>query len=353
MSEITFTGTEFKELVSAFKMVMAGSLIHPMLQYVLIDQTGILGTDLSNFLKYKKQLCCEKTLLLFSDLEKIAKSLKGKNLPNVVITFDDQKSVKARVNNLEYTVGSIFDGDFPDIPEVTTGSFNLSHSEFKRNSERILYATASDETKQVLTGVHINPCFNAIEFVGCDGCRMAKSTANVIPFITGEITLQQSFCKIVNKVFKGDISFQLDDDAIAAFSYPYRLVSRTIQGQYPRYKQLIPNTFDSTITVNRKNLLETLKNGFTDKNLKERTIKLDIENQRICSVCSTVVASFPFNCGGKDVKSILFNVDYLMDTIKHCDDTEITLNHNQFSPNIIVGSNYTHLLMPLRPGKKK
>jgi DNA polymerase-3 subunit beta len=136
------------------------------------------------------------------------------------------------------------------------------------------------------------------------------------------------------------------------------LITRLLDGAYPRYRQLIPATLERDITVERKLFIAALERIAVLADQKNNIVKITIDSfkQEVSlSVDSPDVAtgreSISAQVSGGDLE-IAFNVKYLSDGLKtmHTDEIQLQLN-TATSPALIVpigGDEQTYLLMPVQ-----
>jgi DNA polymerase-3 subunit beta len=137
-----------------------------------------------------------------------------------------------------------------------------------------------------------------------------------------------------------------------------RLTSRTLEGQYPAYGQLIPKQFEREITLDRRQFLTALeriavfadqKNNIVKISIDstEQEITLSVEAQELGNGRDSISAEI----SGDDIV-IAFNVKYLMEGLKALPSTEIVMLVNQALTPVIFkplgGINMTYLAMPVQ-----
>lgn len=98
-------------------------------------------------------------------------------LPNGDVTLEsdeDQSTVTLTSSSGHYEVRGLSADDYPALPTVDTEDVIALPAEALLNGLKgSLFATSSDETKQVLTGVHLLSDTDALEFAATDGHRLA------------------------------------------------------------------------------------------------------------------------------------------------------------------------------------
>ncbi|HEY9701745.1 MAG TPA: DNA polymerase III subunit beta, partial [Allocoleopsis sp.] len=154
---------------------------------------------------------------------------------------------------------------------------------------------------------------------------------------------------------EGQIIFILGDDESEQSQI---LTCRSLDGQYPNYRQLIPNQFDKQVTVDRKELISSLERIAVLTDQKNSLVKfsLNSENQQIyLSVDTQDVGSgkedLSAQISGEDM-DIAFNVKYMLEGLKAFPSTEIQLRLNNPTGPVIItplsGLQMTYLVMPVQ-----
>lgn len=314
--------------------------------------------------------------------------------------------------------------EFPELPQVEAGvAVHLLVEALIEGLRGSLFATSSDETKQVLTGVHLTLQQDNLEFAATDGHRLAvvqttnQNTADSVSTSTPEATNSASkeqagasntFKKTIDSAVgatlatsdsssleftlparalrelermlgmaqptdevalhfeQGQIVFQGGEQTVVSEakrsldSLPlrYRLTSRTLEGQYPAYRQLIPRQFQRQITIERRQLLSAVERIAVLADQKNNIVKFSIDsvNQRIAiSVEAQDVGSGQESMSAEisgDSLDIAFNVKYLIDGLKALSTSDIQMQMNEANSPVILtplgGRKMIYLIMPVQ-----
>jgi len=312
-------------------------------------------------------------------------------LPEGEITLEDQAGetvseaegdsliVTLTSTSGRYQVRGMGPGEFPELPSVASPfAVNLPAEALTQGLGGTLFATSSDETKQVLTGVHLTVLPDSLEFAATDGHRLAvvqTFNQNTVPGVNEEIEepiqnaepleftlparalrelermlgMRQSTDTVTLHFEQGQIVFQGGD---------HRLTSRTLEGQYPAYRQLIPHQFQRQITIERRQLLSSVERIAVLADQKNNIVKFSIDsvNQQLSiSVEAQDVGSgresMSAEISGESLE-IAFNVKYLIDGLKALSTSDIQIQMNTASSPVIMtplgGLKMTYLIMPVQ-----
>ena len=275
-----------------------------------------------------------------------------------------------------YQVRGMSAEEFPELPTVTDGeSLHLPSEAMLDGLRGALFAASADETKQVLTGVHLTLAAEELEFAATDGHRLSvvqttnvddegnrakNSTAEDAEALDVTIPAKalQELAKMLERQTGSSVAVKLDRNQVIFEWVDQRLTSRLLEGQYPNYRQLIPRQFTHQTTVDRRLFLSSLERIAVLADQKNNIVKLSVDttNQAMSlSVDAPDVGSgeetIPAQITGEDM-AIAFNVKYLLDGLKALNTTEIQLQFNTpTSPAILTplgGLKMTYLVMPVQ-----
>ncbi|MEA5512327.1 DNA polymerase III subunit beta [Crocosphaera sp. UHCC 0190] len=279
----------------------------------------------------------------------------------------------------QFQVRAMKADEFPPLPTIEDGeSIELPIVILTEGLKGALFAASSDETKQVLTGVHLTGTQDSLEFAATDGHRLSvvqttlqPSTDDDEPGDTTEmpnlegfsLTIPARALRELERMIGGRpdteaIALQVDDAQVVFELGQQRLTVRKLDGAYPNYQMLIPKNFSRTISLERKRLLTSLERVAVLADQKNNLVKctfdseegqvsLSVETQDLGSAKESMPAEITGDSG-----EIAFNVKYLMDGLKAlpAKDIQIQLNEgNQpviFSP--LGGLKMTYLVMPVQ-----
>jgi DNA polymerase-3 subunit beta len=295
-------------------------------------------------------------------------------LPNEDVTLeadDDATTVTITSSSGHYEVRGLSADDYPTLPTVETGeAISLSAEALLNGLRGSLFATSSDETKQVLTGVHLLSEAEALEFAATDGHRLAvvqtMDEAGDSGSITGptmDVTVPAKALRELERMIQGYTSNQpvllrLDDTQVLFDLGAQKLTTRLLEGQYPNYRQLLPKQFARQITLDRRLLMSSLeriavlasqKNDIIKISLNgaDQVVSLSVEAQEVGSGREDL----PAQISGDDL-DIAFNVRYLLDGLKAFDTNEVQMQCNAAtSPAVLTPlgeTKITYLVMPVQ-----
>jgi DNA polymerase-3 subunit beta len=154
------------------------------------------------------------------------------------------------------------------------------------------------------------------------------------------------------------ISLNFDPGQIVLELGGFRLTSRTLEGQYPAYSQLVPRSFERQVTVERRQLLSALERIGVLADRKNNIVKFSIDQEK--QILSLSVEAADVGSGRESMSAqitgesldIAFNVKYAMESLKNISATEILIKLNSATSPVVLspltGVKMTHLIMPVQ-----
>lgn len=285
--------------------------------------------------------------------------------PITVSVSEDAQQADITSLSGSYQVRLMSAVDYPDLPLQQSGDpVEMNAADVIRGLRATLFASCTDESKQLLTGVHFTLGASS-EFAATDGHRLAvleikgdkkakKKTDGAAITVPAkslrelERMLSSTGASTVNMFSAhGQIVFTCDDQV---------LCSRSLDGTYPAYRQLIPSDFAGTITVDRKSLQGSLERVAVLADQHNSIVKISVDPDRgqlqISADAQDVgsgMESLAAEIKG-DAMQVAFNVRYLLDGLRVIAADEVTLHCNApTAPALLTGDEgFTYLIMPVQ-----
>ncbi len=307
-------------------------------------------------------------------------------LPNSPISLDDsvgESIITLTSSSGRYEVRGMGAEEYPALPSIEEGeSIQLPADALLEGLKGTLFATSPDETKQVLTGVHLTVSQDLLEFASTDGHRLAVVKAEKInnsdeesegvmssDVKEFEATIPARALREVERMMaassmgkedtKPMVKLIFDESQVIFELGNQRLNSRKLEGSYPAYRQLIPNQFLNQINVDRRSFLGALERIAVLASQKNDIVKctIDDENQKIslsveAADVGNALESLSAQVSGDEPKELAFNVKYLMEGLKVFNTSEIQIQLNAATSPVILtplgGLKMTYLVMPVQ-----
>ena len=284
-----------------------------------------------------------------------------KSLPDAAIHFNySNDSATIICDTSSFSLKTLDANDFPGFPEIEeVSSISLPFKTFSSMIKRIARVVSRDDSRPILSGVLIEVDNNQLKMVATDSYRLALE----------EITLDSThseFSAVISGSFLIDlaslsaehelIDLALSENQIIARYGNYTFINRRIEGNYPNYNQLLPETCTTKISFSTKQLLDAAKRVSLVSN-NTAPVRLDIhtgsQTTQLSSTTQDIGAAqetISSTIEGEDVQ-IAFNSHYLIDGLMSFNDNEIELElQGGVKPGIFKSKEGTfiYLIMPVR-----
>jgi DNA polymerase-3 subunit beta len=377
--KLVCTQSELNTHLSFVSRAVPSRPSHPVLANVLvtadaqIQQISMTGFDLSLGVQtsFPAQVEAGGTLTLPAKLLSDIVS----RLPEGEITLAndaDEMLVTLTCTSGRYQMRGMGADEYPELPTVDDGEVvHLPVESLIEGLRSSLFATSTDETKQVLTGVHIAAEADGLEFAATDGHRLAvvqtinpETEADVSsPGAEFNVTVPNKALRELERMLQmnasaGAIAVRFDQGQLVFEWANQRLTSRLLEGQYPNYRQLIPRQFSRQMTLERRLFVSALERIAVLADQKNSIVKLSLDgasNELVLSVDAQDVGSgresVPAQISGDDL-DIAFNVKYLLEGLKALTTSEVQMQFNTAtSPSVLSplgGLKMNYLVMPVQ-----
>ncbi len=283
------------------------------------------------------------------------------SLPSGVINLALEDS-KLSITTEQYqsTVNGIVADDFPVMPGITDGkSWSVKGDLLKKGLQQVVFAASNDESRPVLTGVYIHSSDGKLYLAATDSYRLAekeignsKDEVNLLV----PATAMQDVLRILGDN-NDEVHVTHDDQQIQFRVGDVELVARLLEGKYPDYRKLIPQSFTVTAKLKRADFVNVTKVSslFARESAGSVTLKVDAEKQSLSirSIASQLgenTANAPGEITGDG--EITLNSRYLLDALQAINGDEVVFGFNgKLEATCLRDSklqDYTHIVMPLK-----
>ena len=336
----------------------------PILECILIDaeqqdvkltandmELGIETTIEGNILEKGKIAIDAK---LFSEIIR--------KLPDsdVILETDSSGLMTITCENSKFRIPGQPGDEFTYLPDIEKSSYIcLSQFTLKEVIRQTIFSIAANDNNKIMTGELFEVHENQLEVVSLDGHRIAIRNVelkDVYPdqkaIVPGK-TLNE-----ISKILSGDaekdvyifftknhISFEFDNTIV---------VSRLIEGEYFRINQMLSSDYETKITINKKELLDSIERStLLIRESDKKPIILDFDDHRLEISLNSAIGSMKeeilIRKQGKDIM-IGFNPRFLIDALRVIDDEEVDLYMiNAKAPCFIRDEEerYIYLILPV------
>jgi len=294
------------------------------------------------------------------------------SLPNDTIKIQlspQTKTLGLKCARFEARISGVDAKDFPPIPSVDDGiKTTVEVDTLRQGINQVVFAAATEESRPVLTGVSARFENESLVLAAADGFRLAvyelpitttvkQKTEVIIP----AHTLAELNRLIADQEEPVDITLNPQKSQVLFRLQNINLVSQLIQGSFPNYSQLIPQSYTTRVIVNVSDFLQATRTASIFARDGSGIVRLMITPGGETSPGKLSVSARSEEIGDDvgeidatvegDESKIAFNGKYLTDVLNALHESQVSLEMtNPSSPGLIrpVGTdNYTHVIMPM------
>lgn len=287
-------------------------------------------------------------------------------LGNAPINFEiDNNSIAIITSGKsKFDIIGISASEFPNIEDNDSvdESIEIEMKPFVTCAKMTNFAAAGYETNNLLSGVICSINDKILEMASTDGNRLSRAKEFVKNDENKEFSMivpskvLAEFIRMTSYVEEENVIIAKDKAKIIFKTGSTKLISRLMEGQYPKYNQLIPTTFGKQALVNRDKLISALEIVSTMINEKTSIVKFEFTDGILKMNADTPDAGasedkIEISYSGEDML-IAFNYRYLLDFLKIAEVEEILIQMNtNLSPTVLrpkSEEDYLYLIMPVQ-----
>ena len=362
-------------LKTASKVVNSKNSL-PILGDVLFEtKNNVLVATVSDGEQWLSQKCevisYDQELMFCVGVTEFTNAINNLGDMPITITLDEQ----TKTLTCEYGNGN---GKF-SMPYENTNEYPLSNidtsdtKDFIVDSKKVLkaieltgFATANDELRPVMNGIHFDFFEDGMVCATSDGHKLARYkdktiTSNNEDGTTPNFTLPKKPANILMNILsalEGDVKISFNDKAISVNNKDFKLTARLLEARYPNYEAVIPKDNPITITADKNSLLNALKRVLPMANDQSNLIELAFKNG--CVTISATDIDFSksaqemVTCDCETEINIGFKGATLVEILKNINDDNIVIELSSpsragvfYSAFGLTKEEYLSLCMPM------
>src|SRR6266404_1428944 len=285
-------------------------------------------------------------------------------LPGNEVTIEHRPAesvVHVTAGSASYTLNTFNPEDFPRLPELdVVTTFSVERESLLETISRVARAASRDESRPVLTGILVQFGSGKLVMAATDSYRLAvkeTSFSGTVPDLEA-IVPSRALQELARIAGTGDeVEIGVQENQVLFSVDGVWLTTRRIDGQFPNYRQLLPESFEHELSIPRVELLDVIRRASV---MIQRATPLQL---RFAEGELTVVArthevgeskeTLPIGYTGEPLE-IGFNADFLRDGLELLDSDDVRVKLiSPLRPAVIQGEgdDFTYLVMPIRlPG---
>jgi DNA polymerase-3 subunit beta len=286
----------------------------------------------------------------------IARSLPGED---VELEYRAGEGVAEIVSGTAvYRVHTYNAEDFPRLPDTAgTEMVTIDADALLETSAKVGRAASRDESRPVLTGILVRFEGDKLIMAATDSYRLAvKETALSVPGPELDAIVPARALTELGRIAPGAAELELgvQENQVLFSSDGVLLTTRRIEGQFPNYRQLLPESFEYEVVMPREELLDVVRrvsvmaqrNSPLRLRFSEGELTVSAQTQDVGEAREALPAAF-----SGEALEIGFNPEFLRDGIESAEGDELRLKLiSPLRPAVLQGASddFSYLIMPIR-----
>ena len=257
--------------------------------------------------------------------------------------------------------------DYPLIPEVEKKqNFKIKSSVLKNALSQTIFAAINNESRPELSGgyFNINQEKSELIVVATDSYRLAEKKVEVLENIKNStnfiipIKTLQELARILSEINENEeVNIFLEENQIMFKTDNIELTSRLIDGEYPDYKQIIPQNLQTSVEFSKNEIINAIKAAglFAKIGVFDVIFEFKSPDKIIIKSTNTQIgeneAEIKAEIKGNNCK-IVFNYHYILEGLLNIPQDKVVLELTSGENPAILKpqgkDDYLYLIMPIR-----
>lgn len=283
--------------------------------------------------------------------------------PGTVVVETGDDDVRISSGRSQFAVRAFPAADFPRVPapEVTPADVvTLDAAAFTDALRQVVRAASSDDARPILTGVLMSAEKDGLRLVATDSYRLAVRDlpgASVLREGQHVLVPSRALSELQRLLTSGaEVTLQLGEHDATFQVGGTRLTTRLIEGEFPNYRQLIPDSYPNRVVVAKEPLLDAVRrvkllvrDATTPARLTlgPEVLNLSVVSAEVGQATEDIDAKFE----GTDM-TVAFNPAYLIEGVEAVAGDEVVIEiAGALRPAVVRGAGadeFLYLLMPVR-----
>jgi DNA polymerase III subunit beta len=274
---------------------------------------------------------------------------------------EPERDVEITAGSSRFHLRTLPADDFPRFPEPETDPIELPAEALQQTVARVARAASRDEARPVLTGVLVTVEGSELTMVATDSYRLAVKRTDLDGTVADKVEANiparalRELARLIEAAPEQPVKVWLARNQ-ALFGVGQALLSsRLIDGQFPNYRQLLPDSFEHEVKLPRAELLEVtrrvsqvaqrnaaLRMAFADGELVVSAETPDLGDAR---------EAMPAPFKGEALE-IGFNPEFVRDGLESVESDEVVVKLiSPLRPGLLEpadSEDFSYLVMPIR-----
>lgn len=288
----------------------------------------------------------------------------ARSLPQGPVTLTErsaERDVEITSGTARFHLRLLDADDFPRLPELEGEAITMPAPALAETVERVARAASRDEVRPILTGILVSVEGATLTMVATDSYRLSVKRTELVggpgtPFEANvPARAMRELARVVAQGSIEEVRVAMPGNQIVFSAGGVTLSSRLIDGQFPNYRQLLPDAFDHDVRLPRDELLDVTRRI---RYLAQRNapLKLAFAEGELTVAAETpeigdASESMPCAFSGEPLE-IAFNPQFFIEGIESVESEEVVLRlTSPLRPGLLQpagAEDFSYLVMPIR-----
>jgi len=354
--------------LQAVQNVVSSRTTLPILSNVLLraegDRLEFTATDLDVTIASSVEAKVNKPGAATVPVKKLFGIVRELPAGEIEIEVDDKNVCSVRAGASFYKIHGLAADEFPPLPKFKDDKkVSVPQEKLKSMMKKTSFGISTDESRYVLNGIFISLKDHKMTMVATDGRRLAlvDEEVDISEKSQGEFIVPSKAVNELNRLLadKGEVELRYTDNQ-ASFTLKDEkgssvlIITKLIEGNYPNYRQVIPNEVKERISLSREEFLHALRRAEIMTSEKSNSVKLTFGKNNLAITANSPEVgeareSLAINYKGKEM-AIAFNPKYMIDPLNALMDDEVFLELiDELSPGVLkINGPFLYVVMPMR-----
>ncbi len=288
-----------------------------------------------------------------------------RSLPGDTVTLElrsQEQDVEVISGSAKFHLRTLRSEDFPTLPEPAPDTrMTLPTQAFVDTALQVARSASKDETRPVLTGVLISAGGQELTMVATDSYRLSVKHTALESALEGAIEANvparalQELARIAQSVEESELAVSLGQNQVVFEIGDIVLSSRLIDGQFPNYRQLLPESVEHELRLSSSEIADVVRR-ISLLAQKNAPLRLSFAEGELTVSAQTpdvgeASEALPVPFSGEPL-DIGFNPEFLRDGLESVESDELILRLiSPLRPGLIEspdGGEFVYLIMPIR-----
>ncbi|ACK91292.1 DNA polymerase III, beta subunit [Bacillus cereus 95/8201] len=288
-----------------------------------------------------------------------------KKMPSdIVIKSKNEQTITIQSGEITLNLNGFPVNEFPNVPQID------DHTEIQIETKQLIdafkqtvFAVAKNESRPVLTGVHIELDHNKLICAATDSHRLAIRETLISTNMKANCIVPSATINELLKLMNSNLEFvsiYLSESHIIFTFGTTTLYSRLIEGKYPNISTLIPNEFQTVINIDRQRMLQGVdRSSLLASEWANNNVNLEIVNESTIQISSNASQIGKISetqqidvIQGEKQLNISFDGRFMLDALRAIKEETVTLSFSGSMRPILIEagtqSAAIHLISPVR-----